>query len=212
MTVSAEALASLDEHWALSAIGAERVAAAHLQANRLYVRSTLRGLRSVSVEAPGAKDLIERVAFAYEVVASEGIEELVKAPGNRAEPSSRIAEAAAYRAFELLRALPLVERGEPEDIVRHVLRLASLAYCSDLWAEFQGWLRDRDVEPELLEGSGGAWDQRVLRDLGQVWIRLLRKNGWEDLREVAPIVARLRSDQEELSAYDLTCRPGYGLT
>ncbi|MBQ1011754.1 DEAD/DEAH box helicase [Micromonospora sp. M51] len=139
--------------------------------------------------------LIHDVAFAYEIAASEGIDELTKATPSRSTESAEIAEAAAYRAFELLRSLPL-EDYSLEALVRQVLQLGALAYCSDRWAEYRAWLRDRDVKPELF-GTGRTWDTRVLSSLGQVWVRLLRKDGWGDLEGVAQIVAHLRSDQRE---------------
>lgn len=197
MTVEVEALDALAQHWALQAIGSEMVESAHLMANRLYVRATLEDLHSSSEIGDDARSLIDRVAFAYEVVAAEGIEELLKAPSVRVQPAARYAEAAAYKSFELLRALPLTSEDGPGSQVQQILRIAAVAYCSDRWAEFQGWLRDRSVSTEAVNTGWLPWDQRVLHDLGQIWIRLLRKNGWRDLEEVAQIVAQLRADQHD---------------
>lgn len=197
MTVQREALGALDQHWALESIGKGNVRSAHLLANRLYVRATLDDLHSSSEIGDDARELIDRVAFAYEVIAAEGIEELLKAPTNRVQPAAQHAEAAAYRSFELLRAIPLVTDGGPGPQIRQILRVAAVAYCSDRWAEFQGWLRDRELGEEPADNAGQPWDQRVLSDLGKIWIRLLRKDGWSDLEEVAQIVTQLRADQQD---------------
>ena len=196
MTASQSSLTRLESHWAIAAVGAERIAAAHDAAAELHVETNLgRQLRRETQPAQDTRALIQDVAFAYEIAASELVDELAKAsttlPGSEAE----LAEAAAHEAFGLLRSLPL-NTDSLEELVRQVLQLGALAYCSDRWAEFRSWMREREVTPERFRSSG-SWDLRVLGDLGQIWTRLLRKDGWADLEGVAETVARLRSDQQE---------------
>ncbi|MFC8181689.1 DEAD/DEAH box helicase [Rhodococcus sp. NPDC057297] len=191
MTISREAITRVNTHWVLEAIGRDRVNAAHNAASEMYVNSNLgRQLHLNQEQNPNAQALIKDVAFAYEIVASEGIDALANAT-----TEGDVAEAAAYEAFSLLRALPLNLKSM-EALVHQVLQLGALAYCSDRWAEFRAWMRERDVHPEIFQ-STESWDSRVLRDLGQVWTRLLRKDGWGDLEGVAEIVARLRAEQSE---------------
>ncbi|MEW6218911.1 MAG: DEAD/DEAH box helicase [Thermodesulfobacteriota bacterium] len=42
-----------------------------------------------------------------------------------------------------------------------------------------------------------GWGQRVERTIYEIWLRLLRKQGWEDLDGVQSAVARLRAEQRE---------------
>ena len=196
MTISQESFDRLQSHWAVSAVGVERVAAAHKAATAMYVDANLGAqLKSAAGADHNASRLIEDVALAYELAASERIDELAKAstviPGSLAE----LAEAAAHEAFALLRSLPL-RTDSLEELVRQVLQLGALAYRSDRWAEFRSWMRERDITPERFQSSG-TWDSRVLSDLGQIWTRLLRKDGWADLEGVAETVGRLRADQLE---------------
>lgn len=196
MTTSLEASRRLRSHWAIEAIGNERLEAAHDAAAVMYVELNLgQYFRREESQQAGAQALIQDVAFAYEIVASEGIEALAMAPVPSSTSDGEVAEAAAHEAFGLLRALPL-NTDSLEETVQQVLRLGALAYCSDRWAEFRAWMRERNVTPELFQ-SDGAWDTRVLSDLGQIWTRLLRKDGWQDLEGVAEIVARLRAEQRE---------------
>lgn len=196
MTISREAISRLKSHWAIGAIGADRVAAAHDAAAAMHVDANLgRQLRRDDSQDPGVQALIQDVAFAYEIVASEGIEALAMVSASSAASDAEIAEAAAHEAFGLLRALPL-KLDSLEGLVHQVLQLGALAYCSDRWAEFRAWMREHEVSPALFQ-SDGSWDTRVLSDLGQIWTRLLRKDGWQDLEGVAEIVARLRAEQKE---------------
>jgi DEAD/DEAH box helicase len=197
VSISRQTLEGLEHHWSLAAIGSARARAAQDAAARLHVQRNLgRQLLPSEPEAmDDAESLIRNVAFAYEIAASEGLEELAKVTPSRPSEAAVTAEAAAYRAFELLRALPL-DASSLESLVRQVLQLGALAYCSDRWAEYRAWLRDRNIEPSTFP-RGDSWDTRILSDLGQVWLRLLRKNGWTDLEAVAQIVGRLRDEQRE---------------
>lgn len=196
MTVSRDSLSRLQSHWAVAAVGEERIIAARAAAAALHIETNLGGqLRRESRLSQEAETLIHDVAFAYEIAASEQVDELAKVSTTLPGSDAELAEAAAHEAFGLLRSLPL-ETDSLEELVRQVLQLGALAYCSDRWAEFRSWMREREVTPERFQSSG-PWDSRVLSDLGQVWTRLLRKDGWADLSGVAETIARLRSEQQE---------------
>jgi hypothetical protein len=197
MTITRSALARLTNHWAVQAVGTERLETASRLAAQMYVDANLGGQLIDGDPVPeGAEQIVQDAAFAYEIAASEGIEELAR--GATALPGSEgeLAEAAAHQAFALLRALPL-RTESTEDLLRQVLQLGALAYCSDRWAEFRTWMRERDVTPEQFIPSTDRWDSRVLADLGQIWTRILRKDGWVDLEGVASTVTRLREEQRE---------------
>ncbi|HEX3779024.1 MAG TPA: DEAD/DEAH box helicase [Pseudonocardiaceae bacterium] len=195
MTISRDALTRLSEHWAIIAVGSEKVVAARRTAAEIYVDVNLgRQLHRQDMPDDNAYELIRDVAFAYEIVASEGIDDLARVANLTAGSNTELAEAAAHEAFSLLRSLPL-RSDSTEGLIQQVLQLGALAYCSDRWAEFRTWMREREVTPERFQ-SGDAWDSRVLSDLAQVWTRLLRKDGWADLEGVAVTVARLREDQQ----------------
>lgn len=196
MTISKEALSRLSGHWAIQAAGVDRLERASRLATELYVRANLGQQLTRLEESPSeAEQLIRDAAFAYEIAASEGVDEIAQGKVDLGS-EGELAEAAAHHAFTLLRSLPLSD-GSTEELLRQVLQLGALAYCSDRWAEFRTWMRERDVTPERFVPSSDLWDARVLADLGQIWTRLLRKDGWADLEGVATTVARLRDEQRE---------------
>lgn len=197
MTISNGALSRLSDHWAIQAAGLDKVNRASLLATELYVQANLGQQLFSQRESPSeAEQLIRDAAFAYEIAASEGLDEVTRGGSLDLGSEGELAEAAAHQAFTLLRSLPLKE-GSTEELLRQVLQLGALAYCSDRWAEFRTWMRERDITPERFVPSSERWDARVLADLGQIWTRLLRKDGWADLEGVAVTVARLREEQRE---------------
>ena len=136
--------------------------------------------------------LFERVALAFELAAIEGLDELTRPTGDN--PSLRNqAVAASYRAFEIRRLLSVPM--ETHERIFFVLRLSAVAYCGDRWSDLRRWFRE---QPDALEAPSVAeavWDRRLLYRLFECWIRLFRKDGWDDLDRIREIIAGLRSDQ-----------------
>ncbi|WP_336318734.1 DEAD/DEAH box helicase [Streptomyces lavendofoliae] len=196
MTIERGTFDLLHQHWAMRALGDERLLAARAAASRLYVQRNVGQYIHGSWPDRESDELIHRTATAYEVIAAEGLDDLFRAQRGPLSQSGRLAQAAAYYAFELRRALPL-SSDDLRSLTYQILQLGAFAYTSDRWAEFRAWLRDRDVTPENIPDGGDDWDGKILRTLAEIWIRLLRKRGWSDLTEVGRAVAALRSVQEE---------------
>lgn len=87
----------------------------------------------------------------------------------------------------------------PEDTnerIFHVLHLSALAYCGDRWSDLRRWLKERsDGDFSQNFGEDVSWDNRLLSHLYECWIRLLRKDKWEDLDSIGTVVAQLREEQ-----------------
>lgn len=140
-------------------------------------------------------DLVERLAMAYEVAAIEGLDAILQ-PGSdeRIKQRQKIAHAAAWRAFELRRLLPVPV---PDDErIYHVLHLSSLAYCGDRWSDLRRWLNEHKAKVEAPSVADAPWDRRLLYRLFDCWVRLLRKRDWDDLDRIHETVAGLREDQK----------------
>lgn len=197
MSATHSALLSVDDHWAVSVFGGERLRNATATASRMYVSNNVGNqLRAKGVPAsPEQLDEVRRAVLAYEIAAGEGLSHLIRSPSSD-ESLAHSAEAAAHKAFELKRSLPLSD--VPSDRAFEVLQLGALAYCSDRWAEFRAWLRDREIAPETMPDVDGGWDAELLNTLTDVWIRLLRKDGWADLAAVGSSIATLRSLQADM--------------
>ncbi|MDR2209475.1 MAG: DEAD/DEAH box helicase, partial [Azoarcus sp.] len=105
--------------------------------------------------------------------------------------------AAAADAFRLLRVLPLSET--PMAAATHLLRASMLAVIGDRGADAARWLRtleDKQQWPALPLDSHN-WGERCRATLTDIWLRLVRKKGWDDRDAVLEQVAALRTTQQE---------------
>lgn len=190
-----DALNRVDHHWAVEAIGGERLARADDVAKVRVMRSAVGHQMTIDLDETIADSgLVERAAMAYEIAAIEGLDALLHPSDDVARVQLRLqAQAGTYRAYALRRTLPIPPG--PEDRIYHVLHLAALAYCGDQWTDLRRWLKDHDREVKPPSVADVSWDRRVLYRLFDCWVRLLRKQGWDDIDGVGEVVAGLRKDQ-----------------
>ena len=191
-------LEALNEHWAVAAVPASDRARAHDVANARLVEDAADGhLHLDFLEQSCDAELLERLAVAYEVASAEGLDALLNS-------SPRIQRAFAigafgrvpFDAFEIWRKILPVPHTDLEQVF-HVLHLAALAYAGDRWADLRRWLFDHDRETAAPNASTSSWDKRVLFRVYDGWLRLFRKDSWNDLHGIAEIVAGLRSEQQQ---------------
>jgi len=197
MVITEDALSRVDQHWAVKAVDDNKLARALEVAKVRVVRSAVGHQMMIDFEETAAdNELVERAALAYEIAAIEGLDSLLHPSGDEERIRLRLqAQAGTYRAYALRRTLP-VPSG-PEDRMYHVLHLAALGYCGDQWTDLRRWLKDHEREVKPPSVADASWDHRVLRRLFDCWVRLLRKQGWDDLDGVREIIAGLRKDQEQ---------------
>ncbi len=196
MLVDDQALQAVDNHWAVLAVGeAKRDRALEVAKARLVQSAVRRQMTLAFDDQADDDDLVERLAMAYEVAAIEGLDAILQ-PGSdeRIKQRQKIAHAAAWRAFELRRLLPVPV---PDDErIYHVLHLSSLAYCGDRWSDLRRWLNEHKAKVEAPSVADAPWDRRLLYRLFDCWVRLLRKRDWDDLDRIHETVAGLREDQK----------------
>ena len=165
------------ESWVVDSLGADRVQRATIEAGRRRLRATLRLGESNEID----DDRLRFVAHALElrvVVLLDG------------EDSEALRTAAAD-AFRIARVLPLGDT--PLETAESLARLACLGVLADRGADVRrllstgGW--------PALPVDAGDWGPRVRAATLDVWLRLFRKDGWDDLDAVQAGVARLRSEQ-----------------
>jgi hypothetical protein len=197
MVITENALNSVDQHWAVKAVGDDRLNRALEVAKVRVMRSAVgRQMTIVFDETATDNDLVERAALAYEIAAIEGLDAILHPSGDEARVQLRLqAQAGTFRAYALRRTLPIPPGSE--DRIFHVLHLAALAYCGDQWTDLRRWLKDHDREVRPPSVADASWDRRILYRLFDCWVRLLRKQGWDDLDGVREIIAGLRKDQEQ---------------
>jgi len=174
-------------HWLLEAI-AERRAQALRDADRVQF------YREMTPQAPDfdAQAMHEIVA-ALELAVLDM--ELDRFGDDEARQS--VLHSAAADAFRLLRVLPLPEA--PMAAATHMLRASVLAVIGDRGADAARWLRALDEKQAwpALPLNSTDWGERCRATLTDVWLRLVRKQGWSDRDTVLERVAALRTSQQE---------------
>ena len=194
MSVSPRALKALNEHWAVAAIGDDELARVENMVHEMLAYQAVgKQINFSFAESNIDEQLLERVAMAFELAAIEGLDELSRPAGdNQALRNQTIA--ASFRAFSVRRLLSVPI--ETHDRLFFILQLSAIAYCGDRWSDLRRWLKEQKDALEIPSVAGVSWDHRLLYRLFDCWIRLFRKNGWDDLDRIREIIAGLRSDQE----------------
>ncbi|MDP2833066.1 MAG: DEAD/DEAH box helicase [Pseudomonadota bacterium] len=166
-------------NWILEGIGQERLDGAASEAARRLL------FAAVGQEASGAGLPDDDLAFVL-----DGLELAVL---DALDDEARLDDMRVYsaQAFQLIRALPYPK--EPLAAGKHCLRMACLGVLGERGADAARILREAPW-PEL-PLSSDSWGERVIATLVDVWLRLIRKDGWQDLDKVQLGVVALREAQ-----------------
>ena len=193
MSLSERALEALNEHWAVAAVGAQELErAGNLVNQRLAQRAVGKQISFSFAESVEDEPFLERVALAFELAAIEGLDELSRPAGEKQDLRDQ-AVAASFRAFDVRRLLPIPS--ETLERLLFVLQLSAIAYCGDRWSDLRRWYREQGEALRAPSVADAQWDRRLLYRLFDCWVRLFRKEGWDDLDRIREIIAGLRSDQ-----------------
>lgn len=195
MSISHNDLIQVDQHWAIQAIAnADRIKALE-QSEEFLVEASLGSILNRE-NSQFDQDLMNRVAMAYELAAIEGLHALLHpAKNEESQRLQRMAQAGAHRAFGLYRVLSLPQENESK--LCQILHTASLAYCADRWTDLRRWFDEQIHEDPVPSVADVTWDKRLLYRIFDCWLRLLRKNRWDDLDQIAEIILGLRKDQAQ---------------
>jgi len=195
MILRQEDLQKLETHWAVAAVRNEERRRAHDVANARLIKDALGSqLQLDFAEQPTDDDLLERLATAYEIAASEGLDALLH-PSDRTQAQATLAQSGAFRAFEIRRVFRIPEEDTAK--VLHILHLASLAYAGDRWADLRRWCFDHERETAAPNSATVTWDRRVLFTVYEGWLRLFRKDSWNDLHGISGLIVQLRQEQQQ---------------
>lgn len=143
------------------------------------------------LNAPSAVDdeLIRRSAEALEMV----VLDLVLEDLSRNEEKQKELKLAAADAFRLLRALP--RPADALDAGMFLLRAGTLAVLGDKGSDAARTLKEKPW-PDLPVDSDD-WRKRTWATVLDIWLRLIRKDGWSDRDAVLDRVSRLRDAQSD---------------
>ena len=194
MSLSTATFEALEAHWAIQAIGPDDLSrAVKLVRERLAQRAVGKQIAFAFTSNNDDESLLERVALAYELAAIEGLDELSR-PSSGNDALRDQAAAAAFRTFDIRRLLP-VPAAVPDRLF-FVLQLSALAYCGDRWSDLRRWYKENVDELTPPSVVNVPWDRRLLYRIFHCWVRLFRKNGWDDLDRIRETIAGLRNDQK----------------
>ena len=181
-------------HWMLESIGEMRGKALH-EAARVQIFGAL-------ASTPHEVDyvLIERVAQTLETV----VMDLLLNPGEEGERLHLLRQCAAD-AYRLYRVLPAKVAMLVEAELR--LRRSALAVLGDLGADAARNLRE--MPWPALEMDSEDWRTRTLCTIIDIWLRLIRKQGWDDRDAVLERISMLRQAQGAFEANYLNGAEGH---
>lgn len=198
MNVTEASLHCVDEHWAVMAVGMERRdRGMAVSAARLVERTIGRQMKIDFRQVDDDDDVLYKLASAYELAAIEGLDAFLNPTSNHDALREQCA-AGALRAFDLLRLSDVPQKDEAR--IFHILHLSALAYCGDRWSDLRRWYNENPDLIGIPSTADVAWHYRVLYRLFECWVRLFRKNGWNDLHDIQRIVGDLREDQQSYEA------------
>ena len=168
-------------HWLLDTLRDTRHQALK-QASRAQIRHELLGM-------PFSEDaeLIRRCAEALEMV----VLDLTRENTANDEEKQKELKLAAADAFRLFRALPRPSETMAAGML--LLRAAALAVLGDKGSDAARWLREESWSELSLDSSD--WSRRTWATILDIWLRLIRKDGWADRDAVLERISRLRDSQ-----------------
>ena len=168
------------DSWILESLGAEKLRDAAEES----ARRRLRGALGVERSAQVSDERLRFVANALELRVFGLLE---------AEDAADLREA-AVEAFQVLRAIPRAPA--PLDAAAAMVRLGCLGVLGDRGADVRRLLIDEGLPTLATDASD--WGTRVAATILDIWLRLFRKQGWDDLDAVQQHVASLRAEQRTL--------------
>ena len=132
-------------------------------------------------------ELIQKTAVFLEIAVLDLVSDEFEKDGENQQELRLL----AADAFRLLRALPRPDDGLEAGIF--LLRAGALAVLGDKGVDAARWLRENSW-PELPVESQD-WSERTWATVVDVWLRLIRKNGWNDRDLVLERISSLRKVQ-----------------
>lgn len=165
------------ESWIIQSLGAENVRKSAEEAGRRRLRKAL----GVEGAASFSDDQLRFVANGLELRVFDMLD----------ADDAEVLQIAAAEAFQVARSLTGPE--VPIDAAEWLVRLGALGVLGDRGADVRRLLIEDDL-PQL-PLSSEDWGIRVWACILDIWLRLFRKHGWEDLDFVQQRVAALRADQ-----------------
>ena len=170
-------------HWLLEELNDTREQAIEQADRALIFRELLNESSELDVE------LLSRSAEALEMV----VLDLVFEDITDDKEKQKELKGTAADAFRLLRALP--RPTDPLDAGKFLLRAGTLAVLGDRGFDAARWLRAQPWSDLPMDSED--WSKRTWATVLDIWLRLIRKNGWSDRDAVLERISSLRDAQSD---------------
>lgn len=170
-------------HWLLEELNDTREQAIEQADRALIFRELFNESSELDVE------LLSRSAEALEMV----VLDLVFEDITDDEEKQKELKGTAADAFRLLRALP--RPTDPLDAGKFLLRAGTLAVLGDMGFDAARWLREQPWSELPVDSED--WSKRTWATVLDIWLRLIRKNGWSDRDAILERISSLRDAQSD---------------
>ncbi|WP_430450833.1 DEAD/DEAH box helicase [Rhodopirellula europaea] len=170
-------------HWILDGHADLRLEASQI-ASRIQLQAEL--LREV---AKPDGDALKRVLMMLEIA----IQDILLDSSEESEESTRLLKELAAEAFTVARVIDRPSTPIEEGLF--VLRACCFGVLADKGADASRWLKLKGI-PNFPQKSDD-WGQHTWANILDVWLRIFRKDGWEDRDQVLTRIAELRDSQKE---------------
>lgn len=97
--------------------------------------------------------------------------------------------------FNLLQVMPIPI--EPIEKIKHVLKLFTYSYLGEKWEDMKRFLLENEEIWTIENPKNPDWNFKVLSNIYQAILHLIRKESWKDLSDTAKYITKLREDQKE---------------
>ena len=165
------------DSWISASIGQEKIHNAITESGRRRLQSTLRIDQAAQLDDQHLRFVADGLELGvFDLLDAENAGEL---------------RVAAAEAFQVARVLP--RSGTPVDVAQLLVRCGCLGVLGERASDVKRLLSEEELPALPLDSDN--WGIRVWSTILDVWLRLLRKRGWDDLDAVQTQVASLRSDQ-----------------
>ena len=165
------------DSWISASIGQEKIHNALTESGRRRLQSTLRIDQAAQLDDQHLRFVADGLELGvFDLLDAENADEL---------------RVAAAEAFQIARVLP--RSGTPVDVAQLLVRCGCLGVLGERASDVKRLLSEGELPALPLDSDN--WGIRVWSTILEVWLRLLRKRGWDDLDAVQTQVASLRSDQ-----------------
>lgn len=168
-------------HWLLDSIAEKRDSALQI-ADRIQVHHEL-----LNTNITDDYSMLSDVSSALELTALD----LILDRFEEDDTKLKLMRECASDAFRIIKVLPLPNEAIPASF--QLLRMASLAVLGDRGTDASRFLKQIKW-PELPLDSD-EWGKRTWSTIVDIWLRLIRKKGWEDRDIVLKRIADLRTQQ-----------------